>query len=107
MYGPWIGAGGEFQRAPGFNLSDELTVFAAKHDGYLKMVGLRRETKYQAGHDGGIITLEALKQAWESLTSRKIHYHVKDTEKCKQHACNEYLHSEGSVFLTRHCSKSD
>ena len=95
MYGPWIGVG---LNASGFAISDELTVFAVKHDGYLKMVGLRRETKCQAGHDGAVITLETVKQAWESLTSRNVHYHVKDTEKCKQHAFNENLHSEEGVF---------
>ena len=82
MYGPWIGPGYGL-RAPGFNLSDELTVFAVKSDGYLKMAGLRRETKYEAGHDGATITLEAVKQAWESLSANKINYHVKDTEACK------------------------
>jgi len=107
MYGPWIPGG---YRAPGFNLSDELTVFAVKHDGYLKMAGLRRETKYQKGHDGASITLDVVKQAWESLTARKITYHVKDAEACIKyndclHLVNQYDPANGYLGTRNHSGR--
>ena len=67
MYGESIAYGKEF-RAPGYEFTDQLTVFAMIEGTYLKLVGLHHEGKYvgRGWHDS--ITLEAVKHAWENPT---------------------------------------
>ena len=56
----------------GFGLSNELTVFAAYHDGYLKMVGVQetgdQEGRYKIEPTEKLMTFDVVKQAWESRT---------------------------------------
>ena len=65
----------------GFELSNELTVFAAYHDRYLKMVGVNetggQESRYKTKTEE-IITFGDVKQAWESPSGIGHFYQVKD-----------------------------
>ena len=64
MYGESIAYGKEF-RAPGYEFTDQLTVFAMIEGTYLKLVGVHLEGKYVGRGWDSCITLEAVKQAWE------------------------------------------
>ena len=68
IYGPWIK---DTLMGIGFELSNDLTVFAAYDDGHLKMVGVKgngdQEGRYKTKPEGAI-TLQTVKEAWESPT---------------------------------------
>ena len=65
MYGESI-AYGEECRVPGYELTDQLTVFAMIEGTYLKLVGLHHEGKYVGRGWDGCNTLEAVEQAWDN-----------------------------------------
>ena len=82
MYGGWITE----SRAPGFVLSDQLTVFAVDAGPFLKMVGLQGNGN-QEGRNvknfKGTVTLEDVRKAWENPFQKVgSHYQVKDTSSC-------------------------
>ena len=83
MYGPQI----RTLMGIGFELSNDLTVFVAYDDGHLKMVGVKgngdQEGRYKTKPEGDI-TLQNVKQAWESPTGYKggTNYQVKDISFC-------------------------
>ena len=80
LYGPWIRG---TLMGIGFELHNDLTVFAAQDDMFLKMVGVKgngdQEGRYKTKPEGDI-TLQNVKQAWESPTgySGGLNYQVKD-----------------------------